>query len=75
MKKYYRIMLGKKHTLAEECYQGKWFGEEGVDFSDSLENQLAENYKDFNSGTSAPQIIATNPDIEDLSVFALEEHL
>ena len=46
-KKYFRIMLGKGHRFAQECYQSCWFGG-GWGFDDSLENELPENWKEFN---------------------------
>ena len=46
-KNYYRIMLGRKSIFAKECYEGKWIGA-GWLKSSSLENELVENWRDFN---------------------------
>ena len=53
-------MLGKGHQYVDECYQGKWFGG-GWDFGESLENQLPENRKDFNS-VQVPLYLEKHPD-------------
>ena len=46
-KNYYRIMLGRKSIFAKECYEGKWIGAGWLN-SSSLENELVENWRDFN---------------------------
>ena len=40
-------MLGRKSIFAKECYEGKWIGAGWLN-SSSLENELVENWKDFN---------------------------
>ena len=46
-KKYMRIMLGAKSKYAKECYEGKWIGA-GYGFDKTLENDLPDNWKEFN---------------------------
>ncbi len=46
-KNYYRIMLGRKSIFAKECFEGKWIGAGWLN-SSSLENELVENWRDFN---------------------------
>ena len=47
MKKYYRIMLGRKSIFADESYKGNFIG---VDFlpGDDLTGQFPDNWKAFN---------------------------
>ena len=40
-------MLGSKSVFAENCFNEKWFGGDW-DFSESLEKELPENFRDFN---------------------------
>ncbi|GJL85425.1 MAG: hypothetical protein DHS20C02_12000 [Micavibrio sp.] len=46
-REYYRIMLGAKHSHAEECHEGQWFGG-GWDIDVDLSNELTDNWRDFN---------------------------
>jgi len=57
-KNYYRIMLGRKSIFAKECYEGKWIGA-GWLKSSSLENELVENWRDFNK-KFIPNYLSTN---------------
>ncbi len=60
MKKYYRIMLGRKSAHAEEAYKGNFIG---ADFTidQNLANHLPDNWRDFNK-EFIPQFLKNNPD-------------
>ena len=59
MRKYYRIMLGRKSAYAEEAYKGNFIG---ADFTidQNLANHLPDNWRDFNK-EFAPQFLKNNP--------------
>ncbi len=46
-KKFFRIVLGRQHSFFQECFDSNFVG---VDFGicTNLENELPENWKDFN---------------------------
>jgi restriction system protein len=48
MESYYRIMLGRKSSFAEECIRDKWFGG-GWGIDQDLTNELPDNWRDFNA--------------------------
>lgn len=48
MKKYVRIMLGKKSIYAKECFEGNFIGAD-FDIIEDLTNNLPENWRDFNA--------------------------
>lgn len=59
-KNYYRIMLGRNHSFAEECISGNfigadWFGDE------DLTNKFPDKWKDFNA-VYIPKYLDTNPE-------------
>jgi restriction system protein len=60
MKKYYRIMLGKKSVFAEESYKGNYIGAELIKSKD-LSNHLVDNWRDFNK-EFIPVFLEQNPD-------------
>ena len=59
MKKYYRIMLGRKSMHAGEAYKGSFIG---ADFTieQNLSNHLPDNWRDFNK-EFIPQFLKNNP--------------
>ena len=60
MKKYYRIMLGKRSIHAEECYKGNFIGADfGIETD--LTGKLPENWRDFNKNF-IPLYLQKNPD-------------
>lgn len=60
MKKYYRIMLGRKSAYAEEAYKGNFIG---ADFTidQNLANHLPDNWRDFNKEFT-PLFLKNNPE-------------
>ncbi|MDC3133932.1 endonuclease NucS [Bacteroidota bacterium] len=48
MKKYVRVMLGKKSVYAKECYNGNFIGAD-FEIIEDLTNKLPENLRDFNA--------------------------
>ena len=60
MKKYYRVMLGKKSVHAEECFAGSFIGADfGID--QDLAGQLPEEWRAFNQ-KFIPIYLAGHPD-------------
>ncbi len=60
MKKYYRIMLGKRSIHAEECLKGNFIGADfGIETD--LTGKLPENWRDFNKNF-IPLYLQKNPD-------------
>jgi restriction system protein len=57
---YYRIMLGKKSSFAEQCHAENWFGG-GWGITADLTKELPENWRDFNT-KFIPIYLAANPD-------------
>jgi len=55
-----RVMLGKKSKNADECYKNKWIGA-GYDFDKSLENDLPENWREFNK-RNIPYYLTKHPE-------------
>ena len=47
MKQYYRVMLGRKSSLAEECFNGNYIGA-GFYREEDISSFLADDRKDFN---------------------------
>ena len=47
MRNYYRVMLGKKHAFAEECFKGNYIAA-GFLFGIDLIGKLPENWREFN---------------------------
>ena len=60
MKQYYRIMLGKKSSLAEECYNGNYIGA-GFYREEDISPFLTDDWKDFNK-VLVPKYLAINPE-------------
>jgi restriction system protein len=60
MKTYYRVMLGKKSTHAQECFAGNFIG---TDFGvkEDLTGKLPDGWRDFNQ-RYIPIYQATHPD-------------
>ena len=60
MKRYYRIMLGRKSVHAEECFAGNFIG---VDFNitEDLTGKLPDEWRAFNQ-KFIPVYLATHPD-------------
>ena len=56
---YYRIMLGKKSSYAQQCHEEKWFGG-GWDISQDLTKELTDNWRDFNA-KFVPVYLKANP--------------
>ena len=48
MKKYFRIMLGKKSVYAQKCFEGNFIGA-NFEIYEDLTNNLPENWRDFNA--------------------------
>ena len=46
-KQYFRIMLGRAHSFADECFEGGFIG---ADFgiNQDLTGELPENWREFN---------------------------
>ncbi len=60
MKNYYRIMLGKKSSHADEAFKGNFIGADfGFDFD--LSNKLPDNWRDFNK-EFIPVFLENHPD-------------
>lgn len=60
MKNYYRIMLGKKSTYADEAYKGNFIGANfGLDMD--LNNKLPDNRREFNNAF-VPKYLEKHPD-------------
>ena len=59
-KSYYRIMLGRKSSYADECHTEGWFGGDW-DITQDLSKELPEGWRDFNS-KFIPIYLAKNPD-------------
>jgi restriction system protein len=60
MKKYYRIMLGKKSIHAAEGFSGNFIGAD-FEINQNLTNSLPELWRDFNK-VFIPEFIKTHPD-------------
>jgi restriction system protein len=60
MKKYYRIMLGKKSIHAAEGFSGNFIGA-NFEINQNLTNSLPELWRDFNK-VFIPEFIKTHPD-------------
>ena len=48
MNSYYRIMLGRQSSFAEQCIEENWFGG-GWNITQDLTNELPDNWRDFNA--------------------------
>jgi len=59
MKKYYRVMLGRKSSHAEECLAGGFIGV-GFDINQDLSKKLPESWRDFNK-EFIPVFLANHP--------------
>lgn len=60
MKKYYRIMLGRKSIFAEECFKGNFIGA-NFGINRDLTRKLPEKWRDFNK-QFIPVWLKKNPD-------------
>ena len=60
MKKYVRVMLGKKSIYAKECFEGNFIGAD-FDIIEDLINHLPENWRDFNA-KYRPVWLENNPE-------------
>jgi restriction system protein len=60
MKKYYRIMLGRKSAYVEEAYNGNFIGAGFLEDKD-LTHHLPDNWRDFNK-EFIPIYLQQNPD-------------
>lgn len=60
MKSYYRVMLGKKSTFAEQCFAGSYIG---ADFgiAEDLSHKLPDEWRTFNK-QFIPVFLAGHPD-------------
>jgi restriction system protein len=47
MKRYYRVMLGRKSAYASDCFQGGYIGAD-FDIREDLTNKLPEDWRSFN---------------------------
>lgn len=59
-KNYFRIMLGQKSALAEECYKGEWFGG-GIWLDMDLTHRLPDDWRQFNK-EFIPVFLENNPE-------------
>jgi restriction system protein len=59
MKKYYRVMLGRKSSHAEECLSGGFIGVD-FDIKQDLTTKLPESWRDFNK-EFIPIFLANHP--------------
>jgi restriction system protein len=59
MKKYYRVMLGRKSSHAEECLSGGFIGAD-FDIKQDLSKKLPESWRDFNK-EFIPVFLANHP--------------
>lgn len=59
MKRYYRVMLGKKCMYAQQCYEGNFIG---VDYgiNEDLSGNLPDGWRDFNA-MYIPRYLANRP--------------
>ncbi len=59
MKRYYRVMLGKKCMYAQQCYEGNFIG---VDYgiNEDLSGNLPDGWRDFNA-MYIPKYLANRP--------------
>ena len=48
VKRYFRVMLGKKHVFATECFAGGFIGSGLGDIKRDISKNLPENWRDFN---------------------------
>lgn len=60
MKKYYRVMLGKKNIFAEQCFSGNFIGAD-IGIAEDLSHNLPEAWRDFNN-RFIPIFLEKNPD-------------
>jgi hypothetical protein len=60
MKQYYRIMLGRKSSAAEECFKGNFIGA-GFYREEDLSPFLTDDWKDFNK-ILIPKYLKVNPE-------------
>ncbi len=60
MKSYYRVILGKKHAYAEECFKGNYIAA-GFLLDIDLIHQLPENWREFNK-RFIPTYLAKHPE-------------
>jgi restriction system protein len=60
MKRYYRIMLGRKSVHAEECFAGNFIGAD-FNITEDLTGKLPEEWRAFNQ-KFIPVYLATHPD-------------
>ena len=60
MKKYYRIMLGKGGSKAEECYRDGYIGAD-FDIYQDLSNELTDDWRVFNK-KFIPIFISARPE-------------
>jgi restriction system protein len=59
MKKYYRVMLGRKSSHAEDCLSGGFIGAD-FDIKQDLSKKLPESWRDFNK-EFIPVFLANHP--------------
>jgi hypothetical protein len=59
MKKYYRVMLGRKSSHAEECLTGGFIGAD-FDIKQDLSKKLPDSWRDFNK-EFIPVFLANHP--------------
>lgn len=57
---YYRIMLGRKSSFAQQCHDERWFGG-GWKIDEDLTNKLPDNWRDFNV-EFIPIFLKANPE-------------
>lgn len=60
MKKYYRVMLGKKSVFAEQCFSGNFIGAD-IGINEDLTPNLPEAWREFNKKFT-PIFLKENPD-------------
>lgn len=60
MKRYYRIMLGRKSVHAEECFAGNFIGVD-FDITEDLTGKLPDEWRTFNQ-KFIPVYLVTHPD-------------
>jgi restriction system protein len=60
MKRYYRVMLGRKSIYAEQCFAGNFIGAD-IGINEDLTPSLPEEWKEFN-GKYIPIFLKINPE-------------
>ena len=68
---YFRLILGKKHSYASDCFAGGFVGSDWFADED-LTGKFPERFREFNT-EYIPKFLEKNPEIGDEIVGAMEE--